>query len=169
MRRTAAVIERQAARSAQAMRRQARPSNTGASLSPLKHQQVQELLPRGCVPLSSSNPSASRPTSVPRDAVQKSQLVVSAAVSTTVPSVTCGAGGGRGRQCGPSGEQYVLCGQVTGQLKPRIERAARKVLPNPSVNRTRSGRRRKAGVRRLRHLRTPALRRPPTRAGYLER
>ena len=31
-------------------------------------------------------------------------------------------------------------------------------LPNPSLNRTRYGRQRKAGVRRLRHLRTPALR-----------
>jgi hypothetical protein len=41
--------------------------------------------------------------------------------------------------------------------------------PNPSVNRTRYGRRRKAGAQRLRHCRAPALRRPPPRAGYLER
>jgi len=45
----------------------------------------------------------------------------------------------------------------------------KRVLPNPSVNRTRYGRRRKPGVRRLRQLRTPGLRRPPPRAGYLER
>ena len=41
--------------------------------------------------------------------------------------------------------------------------------PNPSVNRTRYGRRRKAGAQRLRHCRAPGLRRPPPRAGYLER
>ena len=41
--------------------------------------------------------------------------------------------------------------------------------PNPSVNRTRYGRRRKAGAQRLRHCRAPALRRLPHRAGYLER
>jgi hypothetical protein len=40
-----------------------------------------------------------------------------------------------------------------------------KLLPNPSFNRTRYGRRRKLGVRRLRHLRTPSLRRLPARAG----
>jgi hypothetical protein len=45
----------------------------------------------------------------------------------------------------------------------------RPVLPNPSVNRTRYGRQRKAGAQRLRHCRAPALRRPPPRAGYLER
>lgn len=43
------------------------------------------------------------------------------------------------------------------------------LTPNPSVNRTRYGSRRKPGVRRLQHLRTPGLRRPPPRAGYLER
>ena len=37
----------------------------------------------------------------------------------------------------------------------------RRAPPNPSLNRTRYGRRRKAGVRRLRHLRTRALRRLP--------
>jgi hypothetical protein len=44
-----------------------------------------------------------------------------------------------------------------------------KAVPNPSVNRTRYGRRRKAGAQRLRHCRAPALRRLPPRAGYLER
>jgi hypothetical protein len=44
-----------------------------------------------------------------------------------------------------------------------------KAVPNHSVNRTRYGSRRKPGVRRLRHLRTPGLRRLPPRAGYLER
>jgi hypothetical protein len=44
-----------------------------------------------------------------------------------------------------------------------------KAVPNPSVNRTRYGRRRKPGAQRLRHCRAPALRRPPPRAGYLER
>ena len=43
------------------------------------------------------------------------------------------------------------------------------LMPNPSVNRTRYGRRRKAGAQRLRHCRAPALRRLPPRAGYLER
>jgi hypothetical protein len=43
------------------------------------------------------------------------------------------------------------------------------LAPNPSVNRTRYGRRRKAGAQRLRHCRAPALHRPPPRAGYLER
>ena len=43
------------------------------------------------------------------------------------------------------------------------------MTPNPSVNRTRYGRRRKAGAQRLRHCRAPALRRLPPRAGYLER
>jgi hypothetical protein len=41
--------------------------------------------------------------------------------------------------------------------------------PNPSFNRTRYGRRRKAGAQRLRHCRAPALHRPPPQAGYLER
>jgi hypothetical protein len=44
-----------------------------------------------------------------------------------------------------------------------------KAVPNRSVNRTRYGRRRKAGAQRLRHCRAPALRRLPPRAGYLER
>jgi hypothetical protein len=140
MRRTAAVIESQAARSAQAMRRQARPANTGASLSPLKHQRIRELLPRGRVPWRSSNPSATRSRFRVRSAVQKSQFVVPAAGSTTVPSVMCGAGGRRGRQCGASEEQHVVRGKVTGHLKPRIERAARRVLPNPSVKRSAAGR-----------------------------
>ena len=39
------------------------------------------------------------------------------------------------------------------------------VLPNPSLNRTRYGMRRKAGAQRLRHCRAPALRRLPPRAG----
>ncbi len=47
--------------------------------------------------------------------------------------------------------------------------APARVRPNPSVNRTRYGRQRKAGARRLRHCRAPALHRPPSRAGYLER
>ena len=41
--------------------------------------------------------------------------------------------------------------------------------PNPSVNLTRYGRRRKAGPRHMVHHRVPALRRLPTRSGYLER
>ena len=41
----------------------------------------------------------------------------------------------------------------------------RQVTPNPLLNRTRYGSRRKPGVRRLRHLRTPGLRRPPQQAG----
>ena len=45
----------------------------------------------------------------------------------------------------------------------------RRVRPNPSVNRTRYGRQRKADAQRLRHCRAPALRRLPPRAGYLER
>ena len=44
-----------------------------------------------------------------------------------------------------------------------------RVRPNPSVNRTRYGRRCKAGAQRLRHCRAPALHRLPPRAGYLER
>jgi hypothetical protein len=48
-------------------------------------------------------------------------------------------------------------------------RHLRTVLPNTSVNRTRYGRQRKAGMQWLRHFRTPALRRLPPRAGYLER
>ena len=38
-------------------------------------------------------------------------------------------------------------------------------MANQSLNRTRYGRRRKPGVRRLRHLRTPGLRRLPPHAG----
>ena len=39
------------------------------------------------------------------------------------------------------------------------------VLPNPSLNRTRYGRRRKPGAKRLRHCRAPGLHRLPPRAG----
>jgi len=39
------------------------------------------------------------------------------------------------------------------------------VAPNPSLNRTRYGRQRKAGAQRLRHCRAPALRCLPPRAG----
>ncbi len=41
--------------------------------------------------------------------------------------------------------------------------------PNPSFNRTRYGRHRKAGLRHMVHHLSPALRRLPPRAGYLER
>ncbi len=44
-----------------------------------------------------------------------------------------------------------------------------RVWPNHSVNRTRYGRRRKPGPRQSYHRRSPGLRRPPPRAGYLER
>jgi hypothetical protein len=43
------------------------------------------------------------------------------------------------------------------------------VLPNPSVNRTRYGSRRKPGVCHSNYRHTPGLRRLPPRAGYLER
>jgi hypothetical protein len=43
------------------------------------------------------------------------------------------------------------------------------VLPNPSVNQTRYGSRRKPGVCHSNHRHTPGLRRLPPRAGYLER
>jgi len=39
------------------------------------------------------------------------------------------------------------------------------VLPNPSLNRTRYGRRRKPAAQRLRHCRAPGLHRLPPRAG----
>jgi len=42
-------------------------------------------------------------------------------------------------------------------------------MPNPSVNRTRFGKRLKPGVRQPKHLHTPGLSRLPPRAGYLER
>ena len=58
---------------------------------------------------------------------------------------------------------------VAGFLQCKLQLARAGLWPNPSVNRTRYGRRCKAGVRRLRHLRTPALHRPPSRAGYLKR
>jgi hypothetical protein len=41
--------------------------------------------------------------------------------------------------------------------------------PNPSVNRTCYGLRRKAGLRLSLHPRSPALHRMPPQAGYLER
>jgi hypothetical protein len=44
---------------------------------------------------------------------------------------------------------------------PRQQSQAR---PNPSLKLTRYGSRRKPGVRRLRHLRTPGLRRLPLQA-----
>ena len=75
----------------------------------------------------------------------------------------------------PSYFRQIYCFNVRAWAKPCSRRIpvptelVARVRPNPSVNRTRSGRRRKAGVRRLRHLRTPALRRLPPRAGYLER
>jgi hypothetical protein len=56
-----------------------------------------------------------------------------------------------------------------GSPRPQLSLVWRTLRPNPSVNRTRCGRRRKAGAQRLRHCRAPALRRPPPRAGYLER
>jgi hypothetical protein len=45
----------------------------------------------------------------------------------------------------------------------------RQLWPNPSVNRTRYGRRCKPGLLYLRHFRSPGLHRPPPRAGYLKR
>jgi hypothetical protein len=39
------------------------------------------------------------------------------------------------------------------------------VLPNPSLNRTRYGKRRKPGPRHMVHHRVPGLRRLPPRAG----
>ena len=45
------------------------------------------------------------------------------------------------------------------------QRAPAAALPNPSLNRTRYGMRRKAGAQRLRHCRAPGLRRLPPRAG----
>jgi predicted nucleic acid-binding protein len=43
------------------------------------------------------------------------------------------------------------------------------LTPNPSLEPTRYGRQRKAGLRPRRHFRSPALRRLPTRAPQLER
>jgi hypothetical protein len=59
--------------------------------------------------------------------------------------------------------------QPRGSPAPNIRLAQRTLRPNPSVNRTRYGRQRKAGAQRLRHCRAPALHRLPPRAGYLER
>lgn len=42
-------------------------------------------------------------------------------------------------------------------------------MPNPSVNATRYGRRRKPGVCQFHHRHIPGLRRLPPRARYLER
>jgi hypothetical protein len=56
-----------------------------------------------------------------------------------------------------------------GSPAPKLPLAQRTLRPNPSVNRTRYGRQRKAGAQRLRHCRAPALRCLPPRAGYLER
>ncbi len=139
MRRTAAVVETQAACSARAMRRQARSANAGASFSPLKRSQVQELLRQGSVLLSNSAPNASRPSPGRHVRMQRSQFVVPAAGSTSVPSIMCGTGGGRGRQRGSSEEQGVWRREC-GSVKARAESGARKVLPNPSFKLSTAGR-----------------------------
>jgi hypothetical protein len=52
----------------------------------------------------------------------------------------------------------------------RSEPASRRsAMPNPSFNRTRYGRHRKAGLRHMLHHLSPALRCLPPRAGQLER
>ena len=51
-----------------------------------------------------------------------------------------------------------LCVHQSGVLLQQVR-------PNTSLNRTRNGKRRKAGAQRLRHCRAPALRRLPLRAG----
>jgi hypothetical protein len=43
------------------------------------------------------------------------------------------------------------------------------LMPNPSVNLTRYGRRRKPGLSQLYYCLSPGLQHLPTRAGYLER
>jgi hypothetical protein len=140
MRRTAAVVEGQAARSARAMRRQARSPNAGASFSPLKYRRIRELLLRGSVLLNNSTPSASRPSSLQRETVQWSQFFVPAAGSTSVPSVTRSTGGGRGHERGTSEEQRTCAARIPVLVKALAESGARRVLPNPSVKRSAAGR-----------------------------
>jgi hypothetical protein len=54
----------------------------------------------------------------------------------------------------------------TGALGTSLrERRIHAPRPNPSLNRTLRGRRRKPGAQRLRHCRAPGLRRLPLRAG----
>ena len=141
--------------------------NVSVSSSPLKRLRIQEPLLRTSVLLSNSDPSASRPGSVPRDAVQRSQFVVPAAGSRTVPSVVCGAGGGRGHPCSTSDEQGVWRREC-GSLKLLAESGVRRVLPNPSVKRTRNGV--APGPRgRVVYPRPHGPGATPLRAAYLER
>ena len=138
MRRTAAVVEIQAARSSRAVRRRPRSENAGSPLPPLKHDQVQELLHRSRVLLSSSIPSAWWPRSALCDAILGSHLFVHAVGSSSVPSVVRSTGGERGRQRGTSEEQGVWR-RERGSLKSHTECRARKVRPNPSVKRSATG------------------------------
>ena len=58
----------------------------------------------------------------------------------------------------------AVTGCQVSAVSPAVPALLQTVLPNTSLNRTRYGRRRKPGVRRLRHLRTSSLRRLPHRA-----
>jgi hypothetical protein len=167
MRHNAAVVERQAARSPGASRRSPPFVNTGASIAPLKSQRRQEQSLRSSVLLSNSTPSASRPRLGRLDVALGSQSVVPAVGSTTVPSAACGAGGGRGRQRGTSEEQGVWR-RKCGSLRSLSKRGPRRVLPNPSVKRTRNGV--APGPRgRVVYPRPHGPGATPLRAAYLER
>jgi hypothetical protein len=56
-----------------------------------------------------------------------------------------------------------------GGLSGCLAGGSARVRPNPSVNATRYGRRRKPAVRQFRHRRIPGLQRTPPRAPYLQR
>ena len=65
-------------------------------------------------------------------------------------------------QCGNS---EAGCIASSSNVVTLLQGQCKTARPNISLNRTRNGRRRKAGVQRLRHCRAPALRRLPLRAG----
>jgi hypothetical protein len=76
--------------------------------------------------------------------------------------VKAGAKARRAEACVGAGEHGIL-------EAPQSSSQLRAVLPNPSVEPTRYGRQRKAGLRYSVHFLSPALRCLPPRAAHLER
>ena len=116
------------------------------------------------------NVSASRAAFGATHALFVGQFVGPAAVATAKAAISLDRGGRQAQSAQKIGAArsglQVLQGSkkaATGG-KLQLHTVSSHLMPNPSFKPTRYGRQRKPGVRRLRHLRTPALRRLPQRA-----
>ena len=90
-----------------------------------------------------------------------------AAKDATAPSRSVCRGGGRAPASSACNARGLLAARCSCESTACLEPEA--VLPNPSVNLTRYGRRCKPGLSQRYHRLSPGLQHLPTRAGYLER